>query len=318
MIRALRPTDLLSYLAFRRQNPDNEALGGADGQALSTNLGEFLGDTIALDSRRAHWALFDRGAIQGLVAVRARFGADIWDIERLVLAPTADYEPTIGRLLDHVLRQGAEEGVQKVFLRIREGSESLVAARRAGFHRYVSEHVFRSASDRAATIPPDSVDDSPVLIRPRRPAHHQPIFQLYTAAVPGAVRQVEGMTLQEWRWTDGWQVGAIPWSSDVTRRQDFVALGPEGIAGWLQVDFRTRMLSLLVSGRPDVARLLIEFGTSQLGAAGHQRLVLRDYQAELATTVADLGFIPGERHALLARTIAIRIPEGKLVPVQAS
>src|SRR3972149_88373 len=59
--RALRPTDVLAHLSFRRQSPDNEALCGADGQTLAPKLVDFLGDSLAIDNRRAHWALFERG-----------------------------------------------------------------------------------------------------------------------------------------------------------------------------------------------------------------------------------------------------------------
>ncbi len=314
MIRALRPTDVLAYLAFSRQNPDNEALCGAVGEPVSPTLSGFLGDAIALDARRSHWVLFDQGDIKGLIAVRARFGADIWDVERLLLAPDAEYEGTLSKLLNHMLMHAAEEGVQRVFLRIREGSDSLVTARRMGFLTYTWEQVFARPMDASVAVakPSEGVE-----VRPRRPVHHQPIFQLYTSSVPAPVRQVEGLTLQEWRWTDGWQVSAIPWSRDVARRQDFVAVGPEGVVGWLQVDHLSRMLTVLVTP-PEVARLLIGFGVRQLGPGGPYRLPLRDYQTSLEPVLEELGFVPGDRHILLARSLAIRVPEAKLVPVQAS
>ncbi len=312
MIRALRPTDVLAYLAFSRQNPDNEALCGAVGDSISPTLGGFLGDAITLDAKRAHWVLFDQGAIQGLIAVRTRFGADIWDVERLQLAPDAEYEGTLGKLLDHMLTHAAEEGIQRVFLRIREGSDSLATARRMGFQPYTWEQVHvRPAGAGVEAV------QSGVEIRPRRPVHHQPIFQLYTSSVPAPVRQVEGLTLQEWRWTDGWQVSAIPWSRDVARRQDFVAAGQEGVVGWLQVDYLSRMLTVLVSP-PETARQLVGFGVRQLGPGGPYRLPLRDYQSSLEPVLEELGFVPGDRHLLLARSLAIRVPEAKLVPVQAS
>jgi len=316
MIRAFRPTDVLAYLAFSRRNPGSEALRGAVGEALSPSLGGFVGDAIALDTGRAHWALFDDGAIHGLIAVRARFGADVWDVERLMLAPDADYDGTLGKLLDSMLTHASEEGVQRVFLRVRENSDSLSMARRMGFQPYASErvHVCPAAVGSPLPVSPDVAFS----IRPRRPVHHQPIFQLYTSAVPAHVRQVEGFTLQEWRWTDGWQAGAIPWSRGVARRQDYVAVGQEGVAGWLQVDYQARMLTILVDSPSDLARHLIDFGVRQLGPGGPYRLALRDYQSSHEAMLGEAGFSPGDRHLLLARSLAVRVPEAKLVPVQAS
>jgi hypothetical protein len=317
MIRALRPTDVLAFLAFSRRNPDNEALRGAIGESLSPSLSGFLGDSIALDTRRWHWVLFDGGSIHGLIAVRSRFGADVWDVERLMLAPEADFQRTLSKLLDHMLAHASDEGVQRVFLRVREDSDSLVTARRMGFQPYTSEQIYVHPAGGDLGQLPGSANGRPS-IRPRRPVHHQPIFQLYTSAVPVVVRLVEGMTLQEWRWTDGWQVSAIPWSRDSARRQDYVAFDQDEVVGWLQADSAARMLTMLVGESVDTARDLVAFGLHQLGSSGPCRIPLRDYQSSLGAVLGEAGFSPGDRHVLLARSLAIRVPEAKLVPVQAS
>ncbi len=311
MIRAFRPTDVVAYMAFRKQTPDNEALVRADGKAATPTIGALLGGP--LEPRRERWVLIDRGQIVGLVAAKARSGADVWDVDELMAAPAASPDRVYARLLEHLCRAAVEEGVQKVFLRLREDSEAVAGARQVGFFRYTTEQIYQHAP---ASSPAVALDG----LRLRRPIDHQALFHLYSGAVPAFVRQVEGLTLQEWRWTDGWNGRAMPWQPTGTWRRDFVLCGGHGdVAAWLQIEHRTRQLRLLVDGREgELARAVVAFGLAHLGPGGPVTLPLREYQAALRPHLEEQGFTLVAQHALLARALASRIPEGKMVPVRVS
>ncbi len=111
----------------------------------------------------------------------------------------------------------------------------------------------------------------------------------------------------------------MPWRPTSPYRRDFVVSDGSAVVGWLQVDHRARLLRLLVDNRePDLARPILAFGLAHLGPGGPVVLPLRDYQAALRPCLEEQGFAMVAQHALLARALAIRVPEGKLVPVRAS
>lgn len=312
MIRALRPTDVLSYLAFRNQSPANEALVQVGGRAIAPALSALPRGSQLLEPTGARWVAIERGQIAGLVAARSRFGADTWDVDQLLISPRIDSPDRVySRLLDHLCARAVEEGVQKVLLRLNEDSEAVVAAGQASFFRYTTEdvYVYSYSGQPPAHVAIDG-------LRPRRPIDHQPLFQLYTAAVPAYVRQVEGLTLQEWRWTDGWSSRRMSWRPGGGDRRDFVVWGGDSLTGWLRLGSRSRSIALLDDGRePGLAPEAISFGLAHLGQGAPASVTVRDYQAGLTPWLAERGFRLVARHVLLARALAIRVPELKLVPV---
>lgn len=313
MIRALRPTDVGPFLTFRTKAPANEALVGPVGRSVNLAFGEFVDRSLALKPGRETWVQIEHGQIFGIVAARARFGTDVWDIDRLVIAPSVDDDRVCLRLLDHLCEAAVEEGVQKVFLRLSEASPWIGPARQAGFVHYTSEQVF--------VQPQPSPLSRPAVtgLRPRRPADHQALFQLYSAAVPAQVRQIEALTLQEWRWTDDWGLVAMaPFRPSLTRRRrDLVVQGEDRIDAWLRIDLHARTLQVTTDPRGPVdLPLLLARGLSELPAGRPVVFARRDYQTELAAPLEELGFLAGESQALLARVLSVRVQERRLVPAR--
>ena len=315
MIRALRPTDILPYVEFCHQ-----LSRGSGGRAplwlesMST-VGGFLGKSLALEPGRESWVQIEHRHVSGLVAAKRREGADIWDIDQLVYLPSDDAPRTCARLLNHLLTAASDEGVQKVFLRLNSENPALEWARQVGFVQYSAETTYYLPEVPALAHPPQIPQ-----IRPRRPADHLALFQLYCSAVPIRVRQAEGMTLHEWRWTDGWWVD--PMNVRILGRRsrtDFVVeVGPR-LTGWLQVDRHRRRLTILTDPHegPEVEEL-IRFGLTKLGAGRHAHCPVRDYQPDLRAALEEISFSPTGNDSLLTRALATRIPEGKLVPVRVS
>lgn len=313
LIRALRPTDLPAFLNFRTRAPANEALLGPALRAGRLSVRDFLGRSLALNPGHETWVQVEQGQLYGLVAARARFGTDVWDVDQLMVTPAIDDDRVALRLLSHLCEAAIEEGVHKVFLRLPLDSPWLQPARQAGFVQYTTEHVFVLPSLGPAAKPPVQG------LRPRRPADHQPLFQLYSAAVPAHVRQIEALTLQEWRWTDHWGFSTMASLGGGVRRRrrDLVVRDNGHASAWVQVDLVQRVLRVLLDANEATPVAdLIERGLAELPPARPVAFALREYQTELAAPIEQRGFRPIETQALLAQVLTVRIPERRLVPAR--
>jgi hypothetical protein len=249
------------------------------------------------------------------VAAKRREGADVWDIDELSFLPLPDADRTAIRLLEQLLTAAADDGVHKVFLRLLDGSPAQDWVRQVGFFRYCTEATYGRPE-----LPTFSKSVTTLRMRRRRPSDHQPLFQLYCAAVPFRVRQAEGMTLHEWRWTDGWGVRSAGVGSFVRgSRTDYVVDGAARPSAWLQVDRKRRRLALLTDPQHDVdVAEVLRFGMSRLGAGGGALCSARDYQPSVAAALEDAGFVAVQHESLYARALAARVPELKFVPMRAS
>jgi len=275
----------------------------------------FLGRSLAVELGRETWVQIDHGTISGLVAAKRRVGADIWDVDELAVLPSADASRTAIRLLEQLLSAAVDEGIHKVFLRLDDGDPAQDWVRQVGFFHYCHETTyFRSE---VPTFARPRLDPR---IRRRRPADHHSLFQLYCTAVPFRVRQAEGMTLHEWRWTDGWAVHPVGLRSVIgTSRTDYVLDGDVRAVAWLQVEPTARRVAILADEHADV-RLgdLITYSLIRLGPGGPAFCAVRDYQSGLAGALEESSFQLIRQETLFARGLAARVPEVKLVPVRAS
>jgi hypothetical protein len=319
MIRALRPTDVLAYVSFSRDvarfGGDGASPAGQTGFQMLPTVARFLGRSLAIELGRETWVQIDHGRISGLVSAKRREGTDVWDIDELTYLQSDDAGRTAVRLLEQLLTAAADDGIHKVYLRLPEDSPAQQWVRQVGFFRYCSEVTYRKAE-----LPTFARSSVALQLRRRRPSDHQPLFQLYSSAVPFRVRQAEGMTLHEWRWSDGWGMRPAGLSSFLRgARTDYVADGPARPFVWLQVDRRERRLSLLTDLQQDVdVDDLLRFGMSRLGAGRSAQCAARDYQPGLASALERAGFVPVKSETLFARALAARVPELKLVPMRAS
>lgn len=313
MIRALRLTDVVAYLAFRNRAVLNEALLQPEDTPSTPSLRSgFLGRSFELG--RQSWVHLDHGQLDGLVAARPRVGGDVWDVDQLIVMPTAEASTVYRELLGHLSAAARDGGVQKVFLRVRSDSPAQLSARRAGFFEYTHELVYRLPEvARRAEL-------APAPFRPRRRVHHHAIFQLYSAAVPCQVRAVEGMTLQEWRLADGWgfrptdlRVGLSP------RRRDFVHEREGKVVAWLQVDTKACRLHLLThpNESSEPIRATLRYGLEQLRSDGPATCAVRAYQPLLAGLLEEEGFGLRAEHTLLGQSLAVRLPQRQFVPARA-
>jgi len=314
MIRGLRPTDVVAYIVFRNKvGGSNEAILWPNGRRSLLSIQSFIGRSLSLDPSRETWVKVGEGGIGGLAAAKARWGAAIWDVDQLVTLPAPDSEVTYVHLLQHLSASAGRLNVHKVFLRLESSSDALGAARQAGFFHYATEHIYRLGGQARDSRLCDAG------LRPRKRADQQALFQLYCASTPASVRQVEGMTLQEWRWTDGWNSQPVTWQGGIrSGRRDYVCVQGSSLVAAIRADSPSR--TLMIASHPEwqsKALPLIKAALSILPSEGSIHFAVRDYQAGLRLALEDFGGEHLASHALLARVLTARVLERTLMPLRA-
>ncbi|MCL4458869.1 MAG: hypothetical protein M1136_09980 [Chloroflexi bacterium] len=312
MIRASRPTDLMSYLALRRKVKCNEALTRPEPESGIPTIRGFLSRSLSLGPLRECWVQVQHGRISGLIGARARIGTDVWDIDQLLAEPTPEADVAYAQLLEHLCKAAAEDGVERVFLRIRADSPVAQAASGAGFTLYSSEYIYWLRSNRhyAVSLPN---------LRRRNRSDYQAVFRLYCATVPAQVRQFEGMTLYEWRRIDSWGTRPAGWPSLLPcGRTDFVLEQGGTITAWLQIYPQSRCLILLLQPQERATMTaLLHYGLNHLGHGGPVVCPVHSYQGYLRLFLEEEGFELIAEHALFAKALVVRVPERRLMPVRA-
>lgn len=312
MIRPLHPTDMPSYLAFARGACYGEDLELCEPGPTPRSLWSFLWRSLAIDVPNHTWIYTQNRSIRGLVEIRNRRGAAVWEVERLLGLQSADTECILGNLLEHLAAVGGEEGVQKIFLRLPSASPLLPVARRAGFFAYTVERLYRGIGAR-----PEPTDSAP---RPRRGFDHLALFEHYSRTVPLRVRQAEAVTLQEWRWLDGWQPRRQFRLNLPRARRDYVVECDGQVRAWLNVDPARRIARLSLEKPvvgPQQADALLSYALAQLPADGAVYIPVREYQSGLEASVQRLGLPLVGENTLLVKVLTVRVPERRLVPVGA-
>lgn len=308
-VRPLRPVDLPAYLAFYRAGPDGQGVVG------DTSGPPALRDLLSsVEPHRQVLVARCDGRIVGLLSVGSGPGLDTWTVDRLLCLPGDAAEETRRALLRHLCGLAGDDGIQKIFLRTLVDSPLVESAAHVGFTRYATEDLYRLPNvPRLRTAAPPG-------LRARRGRDHQPLFRLYCAAVPGTVRQAEGMTLQEWRWAEGWGLrrSLVRTPLSAVQRRDYVLVHEDQAVAWLVVERARRRI--MVMTHPDVAvpiGALVRFGLTRLSPGRDTYCAVRDYQGALGPTLEFMGFRLVTSHTLLVRTLTVRVREPKLVPVRA-
>jgi len=313
MIRPLRITDLIAYMSFRNEARPNHALPGPYCRQAKPSVAGFLRHSFALEAGDAAWAQFSGRQLLALAAVGGRYEADIWDVLALRALPDAESEELYQSLLERVAAGAGKSAVCRVFLRLRQESPVIVAAKRARYVQYAIEGVYRLPSRDV------SAGRTGPALRPRQPGDAQFLFQLYCSTVPVQVREVEGMTLEEWRTTDGWEAKTVGWTVVPRCRRDFILESEGETAAWLQVYADARTLVLNARSIPNEQLVgVVRCGLEMLGPGEPITTLARNYQGALPPVLEGMGFRKEEENALLARGLAVRVPKQKLMPARIS
>jgi hypothetical protein len=127
------------------------------------------------------------------------------------------------------------------------------------------------------------------------------------------------MTLQEWRSNDGWGLYPVQWRIGLPYgRRDYVVNEDGMIAAWLQIESRASLVRLLTKPAWKIdSGTVIAHIESQLQKKGGFLLAAREYQEPLREHLDRQGSRVIAKHALLSRSLVVRVAEPRLVPIRA-
>jgi hypothetical protein len=174
-----------SASSYANQAWPRERLGAHETQPTLSVLRDQL---LAFGRQRSTWVSVRRQRLHALVGARERGGHQAWEIDYLVDC-TGD-EGVVVELLTRAIQAAGESRAEKLFLRLDASSPLLTAAHEAGFMPYQEETLY---------VHPGGIRADPAPVRAMAPADSYPLFRLYTASTPEAVRRYEAATFSEWQ-----------------------------------------------------------------------------------------------------------------------
>ena len=246
-------------------------------------------------SRDNAWVLTDGAKVRGIASVRIRSGAKSWELSHLYVDLTD--RVSVARLLEKAAAAAAStHGAERVFLRVDSGSLVIPVARLAGFFPCFGETLYRgvdvSYSDGSLLF------DAENRLRSRRPADDYNLFRLFNASTPVRVRQLTGMTFDQWRASLEPRPG---------RRSERVFEVDGEIKASLETTRRFNTANLSVMLHPDYAGLtedIVEAGIRQVSRAGTVFALVEDHAPEVASALERRGLTPSGHFQMLVKSTA--------------
>ncbi len=304
MIRPLRLGDIATLLLFLGRSPGEEA-------KVRSRLNErgwepallfplLKGCLVSGDDRRSFVCVPD-GGIRGLACLRSCRGPSAWEIERLLLA--RGHEGCSLDLLEELGSSDNAVGAGRLFLRLHSDSDVVDTAKKAGFSHYLTEFLYLLEGQRQA-----EATESLVAPRPKLSADEYRLFRLYSATVPLKVRNVEGMTSEEW--CQGMDRGAV--------RELVVEDGGE-VTAWLRIraDGTARQFDIVTGlGSTDVS-LLVDYCLAVLSGRSPVYCLVPEFQTPLRHVLEERGFRQVAEYFCMSKQLVERVREPQLVPLSA-
>jgi hypothetical protein len=172
-------------------------------------------------------------------------------------------------------------------------------AAKCGFMAYRREQIWRFEQEAAKSRPADAA------LRPRAKPDAQPIFRLFSSAVPESLRRFEGMTLTEWTAAQ----------ETLGKTAQYVLEGEGRIDGLVRIAGDGDLGRFdLIGAAPDVLDALIETALAKLANRSSLLAIVPEYQEDVARRLAARGFTPAEEYAVLARRTVRPVKEAVKVP----
>ena len=303
MIRSLRLADLAALLLFLGKSPANEARArdrfNDKGQEPATLFPLIKGCLVSQDTQ--HCYICARGAaVHGLVRIQSCCGPSAWEIDRLLLVPGEDCSLD---LLERLGAAGSEIGAGRIFLRLRSDSVVATAARQAGFSQYLDEALYRHGGERRA-----GPSARPIDIRPKTVIDDYKVFRLYSSVVPLQVRNVEGMTFEEWRH-----------SRDRGEARELVLEDQGEVTAWLRIrhDGQAGQFDMLTDPGSSDIDALVDYAVSALSRKNPLYCLVPDFQQQQRHVLEERGFSQVAEFSCLSRQLMARVHEPQLVPLSA-
>ena len=312
MIRSIRSTDLVKLPFLKLNTLSNEAMPrsriGRGDEASLIRLFP-LGQWLPLEKRRRTWIWIQGRHIKGLISARSRKGFSAWEVDYLLLP--GDDGQFIMEVLEGLCITVGQQGVDKLFLRLPAKSPVLDVVQEAGFCCYTREYLYRFNGEGLRGPKSSSHGGN---LRRRAKSDEHALFQLHCATSPLPVRQVEGLTLQEWRESRerGWGKG---------RAKESVYEKDGRLLGWLGISTysRTGQFDVLADMRdPEVLPALLNLASTRLQKKSSVLCLVPEFQEPLGRLLMELNFEETEQYLALMKHITAKIREPSLAPLGVS
>ena len=245
------------------------------------------------------WVCLSDGDIHGLACIRERSGPKSWELYHLYEDSSSDQ--VVVRILERATAGAAMRGAERVFLRVASDSPVIQAARLAGYFPSHVETVYVGAATQ--TGPSHSLFDADSHLRPRQPEDDHALFRLYNAATPVKVRQLVGMTFDQWSSSREQGTG---------RLRDSVLVVDGEVQGTLRISARFGRGSLAVTLHPNYDALtpeVVEAGLRRLKGVRTVYAVAPEFAPRLSTALEGFGFVPQGEYVMLVKSVAQRVLE---------
>lgn len=236
----------------------------------------------------------EMGSLQAVAAFRPRSGTKSWEVSHLYATP--DSGDALIALLEQAAVVSAYGGAERVFLRVESDSDIMPTARRAGFFPCCLETLYRGQA--AVSESRRGLFDTNAHSTKRGPEHDHALFRLYNETTPLKVRQLVGMTLDQWKDSRERSVG---------RRTERVVEVDGNVRSWLATSVRSGVGRIDVALHPDYSALapdVVDFALRSLGNANSVVALVPDYAPPLGQCLEERGFRPEGEFAMLVKSTA--------------
>ena len=240
------------------------------------------------------WVWAEGGRPLGIACVRLRSGSASWELSHLFA--DVRHEASVQDLLEAATRASASQGAERVFLRLSAESDTVLVAHRAGFFPGFRETLYSGRPDLSQIG--HGLFDIDSRLRTRRDADDHDLFRIYNAATPVRVRQLVGMTLDQWRASRECRPG---------RRRERVFEIDGSVCGLLETSLKLGTGILDLSIHPDYTALtpdVVDAGLRSLSRAGTVFAMAPEHTPEMARALQERGFRAVGDFAMLVNSTA--------------
>ncbi len=312
MIRIILPTDLVSLLAFENKAVSNQVVTKCSLNKDHEKPGKVSPITdqwVSLDGGHKTWVYAHGLGIQGLISVHSKSKHTAWEIEWLVLDSESSDRERVGlELLQHIIEDGVDSGIEVIFLRLPIDSHDTEIARRAGFLPFSVESLL-TCKDISPVV--SEIGDISIAFRPRAKSDDHGIFRLYHTSSPQSVKEAEGLTLGEWKDRRDQSLG---------KGKEYLYEEDDMIKAWLFVsqDSGVGQFDIMVHpDREDLVDLTAKYAISRL-KKGPVVTLVPEYQYRLKSFLKDDALFENKgEYSHLMRHLAVRVRQPQFVPAQA-
>ena len=248
---------------------------------------------------RDTWVVAEQGSVHGLARIRQRSGPKSWELSHLY-AESGSAQAVV-RLLERAAAGAGSHGGERVFLRVDADSPIVSTARLAGYFPSHRETVYQGMAVHPGLS--HSLFDADSHLRQRRSDDDHSLFRLYNAATPVKVRQLVGMTFDQW---------AASHERGPGRPHEGVLQVGDDIQGRLRTSARSGKGNLIVSLHPDYDALtpeVVEAGLRRLKGTRTVFAAVEEYAPRLGTALDALGFEAQGECVVLVKSVARRVLE---------